>query len=441
MKKTKSLSRIYSTIILLVFFCFASCEKNLSENEQKTFTEETSSEPILELAYPDKKGTLTEIAYLGQRLPVEKFNEDYVYQGDIILTPQKDAKGVGRSLRRYRWPDNTVFFTIDSTLTNRTRVVDAIDHWENNTNLRFIERTTEPNYIHFRPGLGCSSNVGMIGGRQFITLARGCTTGTTIHEIGHAIGLWHEQSREDRNVTVQVNFENIQNGRDFNFETYGEQNQDGEELSGALDLSSIMMYHPCSFAIACLPAQICNCSVEEATIVRRSFGGRLYEIQRDGLSRKDINSVKRMYPLASPWLTGNSNGFTNRIVTLSRVDGLVVREQGGYGIVNTAIKGGIFTSSYTSNNFNGVVKRTNFIAQQDFATGIEVKEQYGYGIIDLRLTNSSGQTSWATRNNNEDRILKYEAPVGMAIKGIQTQEQYGYGIVDIRVILERMGAF
>ena len=59
-----------------------------------------------------------------------------------------------------------------AALPNQARVTDAIAHWEANTGYRFVARTTEADFVTFRPGSGCSSSVGRRGGQQFVNLAR-----------------------------------------------------------------------------------------------------------------------------------------------------------------------------------------------------------------------------------------------------------------------------
>lgn len=44
--------------------------------------------------------------------------------------------------------------------------------------------------------------------------------GTPIHEIGHALGLLHEQSRPDRDSFVQLLLQNVQPGAENNFDKW-----------------------------------------------------------------------------------------------------------------------------------------------------------------------------------------------------------------------------
>jgi hypothetical protein len=148
-----------------------------------------------------------------------------------------------------RWPNALVPYEIDPNLPDQQRVVDSIKHWESETLMRFINRaerrpSEHPNYIFFTPHLEvCRSWIGMQGGRQLIELQPLCTTGSVIHEIGHAIGLWHEQSREDRDWYITVIFDNIKPEAVDNF---NQRITNGDDV-GEYDYCSIMHYHARAF--------------------------------------------------------------------------------------------------------------------------------------------------------------------------------------------------
>ena len=56
----------------------------------------------------------------------------------------------------------------------------------------------------------------MIGGRQTVSIGRGCEyKGIVQHEILHALGRIHEQSRLDRDSYVIINRQNIKKGFDY----------------------------------------------------------------------------------------------------------------------------------------------------------------------------------------------------------------------------------
>ena len=53
----------------------------------------------------------------------------------------------------------------------------------------------------------------MIGGNQTIHIGNGCEyKGIVQHEIFHALGRIHEQSRQDRDSSVRIHEENIREG-------------------------------------------------------------------------------------------------------------------------------------------------------------------------------------------------------------------------------------
>src|SRR5215208_3640920 len=130
-----------------------------------------------------------------------------LFEGDIVLGPVEEIRrqtdairqalasgapiafGVGITGSQFRWPNCRIPYEIDPALPNQQRVTDAIAHWEANTAFRFPLRTAAnagqyPNWVRFTDAGGCSSQVGMQGGQQNISVGSGCAKGNAIHEIG-----------------------------------------------------------------------------------------------------------------------------------------------------------------------------------------------------------------------------------------------------------------
>jgi hypothetical protein len=220
-----------------------------------------------------------------------------IWEGDIDLGPvewiartEEEVRsrrndgvryGVVRDGSTYRWPNGVVPYVIQSSLPNKARVTDAMAHIVANTNkISFVQRTTQANYVEFRTSTGCSSSVGRVGGRQYVNLADGCSTGNTIHEILHALGMFHEQTRCDRDSFVTIHTANITSGYENNFT---------KQCTNATDYSSyaegsIMHYGPFAFSKNGL-----------ATISsKRGLDSQMG--QRSGMNSTDRSTMNTIYP-------------------------------------------------------------------------------------------------------------------------------------------------
>jgi hypothetical protein len=258
-----------------------------NENTKLTSGEEQTAEQ-------PRRGVIAGRTFQVKMINYSPIDGQAIFEGDIVLgsVAQLDAayeairdsgfegslEGIAITGSQHRWPNGKIPFLINPNLPDRERVEKAIKHWEQKTPISFHQRTTEIDYVEFRPSTVCNSAVGRQGGPQFVNLGLQCATGNVIHEIGHVVGLWHEHSREDRDNFITIDLTNIDPGKIHNFNQHV---TDGDDV-GDYDYGSIMHYSAFAFAR----------DQSRPTIISKN-GAAIG--QRESLSAGDIAAVKKVY--------------------------------------------------------------------------------------------------------------------------------------------------
>ena len=119
-----------------------------------------------------------------------------------------------------------VFYHYPLDWPERELIQAAMSDIERRTCVRFIEHPSSSRYVSHKDvmkiekqGNVCSSFVDRMDiGQQELTLGSGCLKlmGEVQHELLHALGLYHEQSRMDRDEYVHIIWENIVRGNGNN---------------------------------------------------------------------------------------------------------------------------------------------------------------------------------------------------------------------------------
>ncbi len=208
------------------------------------------------------------------------------------------TKATGINGSSFRWANNTVPFVIQvADAWQQQAIIDAMDHIEDRTAVRFIPRTTQTDHVAFVNVAGvCRSFVGRQGGRQTIEIDRfGCGFGQIVHEIGHALGLWHEHQRTDRDNSVIVHWNNIQTNPDArpNFHIRS------GFWRGPFDFNSIMNYGSFDFSRNGLP-----------TLTR--LNGTTWTANRTALTATDSTGIGDMYRRVRASIDYSCEGFSGQ---------------------------------------------------------------------------------------------------------------------------------
>ncbi|KAL4622891.1 high choriolytic enzyme 1-like [Arapaima gigas] len=215
----------------------------------------------------------------------QEYDRTVIEFGDIAV-PGGLQNADPCTARGCKWPKTKgnvyVPYLISRQYSARERQIieQGLRSFSTSTCVRFKPRGTEQDYIKIESLNGCFSFVGRRGGAQTVSLSRnGCVYFQVVqHELLHALGFNHEQTRSDRDQHVRIVYENIMRTQEHNFRRINTNN-----LLTPYDYNSVMHYGRFAFSrngqATIVPIPNPNVAI-----------GRAME-----MSRNDILRINRLY--------------------------------------------------------------------------------------------------------------------------------------------------
>ncbi|HVI47222.1 MAG TPA: M12 family metallopeptidase [Chitinophaga sp.] len=289
--KSKSVVKQLTALTIAGFLMYA-CQKDNGGNKVQPTSALKTAADRPEEAFPGQTGQLAKGYFNGRSITYSLINGESVFQSDILLpqefvstTPAK-TEGTGFSEASRHWPSDTLVYQLDSTLNTQQKndVAKAMKMWSDSTPVRFrVRKTKETAYVLIRNSSGNSATLGYTGRLQYVNIARSQEVGRYAHELGHALGLFHEHTRKDRDDYVIIDFDNIQAGYEHNYDIYsGYDTSKGFEVD-TLDFGSVMMYGSYYFAI----------DGSKPTMMKKDSS--TFNVQRVAPSASDYRAMRHMY--------------------------------------------------------------------------------------------------------------------------------------------------
>ena len=209
--------------------------------------------------------------------------------GEEII--HESSPGVKEEWRK--WPDRILYYRLSRRLPTwaKNDIKQALRSLQNRLDscIRF-EESSRDDAVYVYGGRSCRSPVGYQGNyRNWVELASGCMTsntgrqGSIQHEFLHALGVFHTQSRTDRDNHVTVHIKNVRKDRWFNFRT--ELGIKTSTYGLPYDYGSVMHYGGRAFS-----KDGTSMTIETKDPRHQRLLG-----QRDKLSDLDVKLIKKMY--------------------------------------------------------------------------------------------------------------------------------------------------
>jgi hypothetical protein len=331
------------------------------------------------------------------------------------------------------WPGGVVPYAYQTTGTNAmpankiAMFENGMREWQKVASINFVPRTTEANYLLIKytgdaPGAPMNSFIGMLGGMQVLNVAGWGNTIDCAHELGHALGMTHEQSRPDRDtfVTLYPTNMSVNPVTDVNYAIVP-----STLMRSAYDYDSLMHYPRTAKAKS--PGLITMTANPPNQIW--SDGAGPQEIgQKDHLSSGDRSSMGAQYgsPLAIRGRIADAGARGLGGVLVSIGNGSVYR-----GSTNT------YTDSNGNFEFAGIPQNSGTYR----ITPIQLGFSFNPSFRDVALTTADGTGTDFTQPDTAPPTLVISNPVPSGIFTssplVNGSASDNVGIKEVRVALAR----
>jgi astacin (peptidase family M12A) len=182
------------------------------------------------------------------------------------------------------WPDGIVPYDFDGDVTSahQSAIVQAMHVWEGVANVHFRPyHFGDTDWIHIQNSDANDTPIGRGPGMR-VNIHDWDVLYIMVHELGHALGFGHEQSRTDRDSYVRINWENIPVGNYIDFGSY----RFVTSHYGPYDFDSVMHYGLYDFSD----------NGEPTITVLVPYDPSIQIGQRDHLSKFDALTMSFLYP-------------------------------------------------------------------------------------------------------------------------------------------------
>ncbi|GLD67003.1 high choriolytic enzyme 1-like protein [Lates japonicus] len=228
--------------------------------------------------------------------------------GDIAIDSEAERNAdpcTSRGCMWGKWTDGKVYipYYIASHFSSREKAIitRGLESFSSFSCIRFRpSRSSDRDWLSIESKNGCYSYIGRRGGKQVVSLARqGCLYhGTVQHELLHALGFNHEQTRSDRDNHIKVLLQNVQSGMEHNFRKIATLNQ-----GTPYDYNSVMQYHKYAFSKnnqpTMLPIPNSNVSFGNAKEMSRNDIARLNTLYKCSRLKVELEKAALMAKAAT----------------------------------------------------------------------------------------------------------------------------------------------